>query len=115
VSDHGDSGGRPAVAVLGVGIMGSAMARNLLKAGLPTTVWDRSATATTPLSARLGRERPDVLFVDAPVSGSKGPAESGKLLVLASGPAAAQSLLRPVLRYSAGPRCGWAKPARAAS
>ncbi len=157
----GASGERPAVAVLGVGIMGSAMARNLLRAGLPTTAWDRSATATAPLaaagataaptagdavrdarvvitmlptaevvrsvvlddasvlaalpagavwaqmgtigvdataeiSARLGRERPDVLFVDAPVSGSKGPAESGKLLILASGPAAAQPVVAPV-------------------
>ena len=34
-------------------------------------------------SAKL---RPDVLFVDAPVSGSKGPAEAGQLLILASGP-----------------------------
>ena len=38
------------VAVLGTGIMGSAMARNLVSAGLRTTVWDRSPTATTPLS-----------------------------------------------------------------
>ena len=30
------------VAVLGTGIMGSAMARNLVAAGLRTTVWDRS-------------------------------------------------------------------------
>ena len=38
------------VAVLGTGIMGSAMARNLASAGLRTTVWDRSSTATAPLS-----------------------------------------------------------------
>src|SRR5580704_6366759 len=38
------------VAVLGTGIMGSAMARNLVSAGLRTTVWDRSPTATDPLS-----------------------------------------------------------------
>jgi 3-hydroxyisobutyrate dehydrogenase len=38
------------VAVLGTGIMGSAMARNLAAAGLGTTVWDRSPTATAPLS-----------------------------------------------------------------
>jgi 3-hydroxyisobutyrate dehydrogenase-like beta-hydroxyacid dehydrogenase len=30
--------------------MGSAMARNLLKAGLRTYVWDRSPTATAPLA-----------------------------------------------------------------
>ena len=33
------------VAVLGTGIMGSAMARNLLEAGLAVTVWDRSPEA----------------------------------------------------------------------
>ena len=38
------------VAVLGTGIMGSAMARNLVSAGLRTAVWDRSPTATAPLS-----------------------------------------------------------------
>ena len=37
------AGERPAIAVLGTGIMGSAMARNLVAAGLSTTVSDRSA------------------------------------------------------------------------
>jgi 3-hydroxyisobutyrate dehydrogenase len=143
--------------VLGTGIMGSAMARNLVAAGLRTTVWDRADEATAPLAAAgalvaaspqeavrdaqvvitmlptaevvqtvmiadgvanaLARDavwaqmgtigvtattalasqlRPDVLFVDAPVSGSKGPAEAATLLVLASGPAAAEQILRPV-------------------
>jgi len=147
------------VAVLGTGIMGAAMARNLLGAGLRTTVWDRSAEALAPLSdagavvagsapeavadarvvitmlpnadavqsvifdggvtggfadgaawaqmgtigatpttrfaGRLGELRPDVMFVDAPVSGSKGPAEAGQLLILASGPDAAQPVVTP--------------------
>jgi 3-hydroxyisobutyrate dehydrogenase len=39
-----------AAAVLGTGIMGSAMARNLVAAGLSTTVWDRSPDATAPLA-----------------------------------------------------------------
>jgi 3-hydroxyisobutyrate dehydrogenase and related beta-hydroxyacid dehydrogenases len=43
-------------------------------------------TATTEIGSRLGQLRPDVLFVDAPVSGSKGPAEAGQLLILASAP-----------------------------
>ncbi|MGH3421221.1 MAG: NAD(P)-binding domain-containing protein, partial [Streptosporangiaceae bacterium] len=38
-ADGGDEDVR--VAVLGTGIMGSAMARNLAAAGLRTTVWDR--------------------------------------------------------------------------
>jgi len=147
------------VAVLGTGIMGSAMARNLVAAGLRTTVWDRSPSATAPLAdagarmgaspqdavrnaglvitmlptpdavesvifaggvaevfakgavwaqmgtigpsattriaSRLGQLRPDVLLVDAPVSGSKGPAAKGQLLVLASGPPEAEAIVRP--------------------
>jgi 3-hydroxyisobutyrate dehydrogenase len=153
------TGADRAVAVLGTGIMGSAMARNLLAAGMPTTVWDRSEQATAPLvaagalvaasardavrdarvvitmlptaevvtsvifdggaaeafahgavwaqmgtigvsataeaGARLGRLRPDVMFADAPVSGSKGPAEAGQLIILASGPSEAEAITRP--------------------
>jgi 3-hydroxyisobutyrate dehydrogenase len=149
-----------AVAVLGAGIMGSAMTRNLVAAGFDTRVWDRSLQATGPLADagarvaasasdavrdaeivitmlptadaaesvmfgdgtadaladgcvwaqmgtigveatlrigdRLAKQRPGVMFVDAPVSGSKGPAEQGQLLILASGPAAAADPLRPV-------------------
>lgn len=149
------------VAVLGTGIMGSAMARNLVAAGLNTTVWDRSpsatdplaeagarvaaspreavgdarvvitmlptadvvnsvifagggvagafaegavwaqmgtigVTATTEIAGRLSTLRPGVMFVDAPVSGSKGPAEAGQLLILASGPSAAEVVTQPV-------------------
>lgn len=147
------------IALLGAGIMGAAMARNLLRAGLRTTVWDRSPAATAPLSdagarvaaspqeairdarlvitmlptgaiaesvifgddtaeafgdgavwaqmgtvglaatteitGRLGQLRPDVLYVDAPVSGSKDPAATGQLLVLASGPPAARPIVMP--------------------
>ncbi len=152
--------GRVAVAVIGAGIMGSAMARNLAAAGLTTRVWDRAASATGPLADagvvvaasardavrdagvvitmlptadavesvifdgqvaeafadgcvwaqmgtigveatlrikdRLAAQRPGVMFLDAPVSGSKGPAEQGQLLILASGPAAAAGAVGPV-------------------
>jgi 3-hydroxyisobutyrate dehydrogenase len=156
-----DGGGEDVqVAVLGTGIMGSAMARNLVAAGLGTAVWDRSPSATAALSdagalvaaspaeavrdapvvitmlptaevvnsvifaggvaqafaegavwaqmgtigvaattaiaGRLGQLRPDVMFVDAPVSGSKGPAQAGQLLILASGPAASEQVVSPV-------------------
>jgi 3-hydroxyisobutyrate dehydrogenase len=51
----------------------------------------------TERAIALAKEhRPDVVFVDAPVSGSKTPAEEGKLLILASGPAAALDTLAPV-------------------
>jgi 3-hydroxyisobutyrate dehydrogenase len=52
--------------------------------------------ATQLLADRMTRVRPDVLFVDAPVSGSKGPAEKGQLLILASGPPAAVAVVAPV-------------------
>jgi 3-hydroxyisobutyrate dehydrogenase len=158
------------VAVIGTGIMGSAMARNLLAAGFRVTVWDRAPSAAGPLAeagavaagsareavrdarvlitmlptadavnavifgaavvdafpggcvwaqmgtigvqasldiaGRLGQLRPDVRYVDAPVMGSKGPAERGQLVVLASGPAAAAETTGPA--FSAiGSRTVW--------
>jgi len=51
----------------------------------------------TGRAAALAKQlRPDIVFVDAPVSGSKAPAEEGKLLILASGPAAALDALSPI-------------------
>jgi 3-hydroxyisobutyrate dehydrogenase len=131
------------VAVLGTGIMGAPMARNLLRAGFPVRAWNRTAEKAAPLAdggavvaessaeaaagaqvvltmlsdadavldsaadaldgaevwvqmstvgidgnercAALASER-GVAFVDAPVLGSRQPAEEGKLTVLASGP-----------------------------
>jgi 3-hydroxyisobutyrate dehydrogenase len=53
-------------------------------------VWVQMATIgveeTDWFVARTRAERPDVVFVDAPVSGSRAPAETGQLLILASGP-----------------------------
>ncbi len=37
------------IALLGLGIMGAGMARNLLKAGYPLTVWNRTLDKTRPL------------------------------------------------------------------
>jgi 3-hydroxyisobutyrate dehydrogenase len=63
-------------------------------------VWAQRGTigveATRRIAGRLAAQRPGVMFVDAPVSGSKGPAEQGQLLILASGPAAAAGTVRPV-------------------
>jgi 3-hydroxyisobutyrate dehydrogenase len=63
-------------------------------------VWAQMGTigveATLRTRDRLASRRPGVMFVDAPVSGSKGPAQQGQLLILASGPAAAEEAVRPV-------------------
>lgn len=40
---------RTTVAILGTGIMGVAMARNLLKAGMEVRVWNRSREKAEPL------------------------------------------------------------------
>jgi glycine/D-amino acid oxidase-like deaminating enzyme len=61
-----------AVAVLGTGIMGSGMARNLAAAGLPTTVWDRSPEVAAPLAgagARVAGSAQDAVR-DSPISPS---------------------------------------------
>jgi 3-hydroxyisobutyrate dehydrogenase len=57
-------------------------------------------------SSSLG---PDVLFVDAPVSGSKVPAENGTLLIFASGPDEARPLVQPVFD-AIGQRTIWLGP-----
>jgi 3-hydroxyisobutyrate dehydrogenase len=63
-------------------------------------VWVQMGTigveATLRVRDRLAAIRPGVMFVDAPVSGSKGPAEQGQLLILAAGPAAAADAVAPV-------------------
>ena len=41
--------------------------------------------ATDALIAGLAAARPDVVFIDAPVSGTKAPAENAQILVMASG------------------------------
>ena len=142
--------GQEPVAVLGIGAMGHAMATSLLRAGIPTIVWNRRPTATRDLAglgadvaetaadaarragvvvtmvtdtdavlsiardqgmlgalapgaiwaqmatigvagiervaAIVAAERPDVTLLDAPVSGSREPAEQGQLTIFASGP-----------------------------
>jgi len=62
-------GGDVRVAVLGTGIMGSAMARNPAAAGLRTVVWDRSPSAAARLSVvgALVAASPTEAVRDAPV------------------------------------------------
>jgi 3-hydroxyisobutyrate dehydrogenase len=144
------------VAVLGTGIMGAPMARNLAAAGHEVSAWNRSREKAEPLAqdgiavagsaaqavagtevvltmlsaadavlavagdalpamgddagwlqmSTIGLQATDraaqlagdrgVAFVDAPVLGTKAPAEAGQLVVLASGPAAALERCRPV-------------------
>lgn len=154
-----DDGVEISVAVLGTGIMGGPMARNLVAAGHEVTAWNRTeekaralqadglSVASSPAQAAVGAdvvvtmladlgavervmtgddgalfamdgdavwaqmstvgiagtERLAALaveagraYVDAPVLGTKQPAQAGELLVLASGPEAARERCAPV-------------------
>ncbi len=51
---------------------------------------------TDALVAHFARVRPDVVFIDAPVSGTKAPAENAQILVLASGDQARAQAVEPV-------------------
>lgn len=141
------------VAVLGTGIMGAAMARNIAKAGHDVTVWNRSRdkaeatglpTAASPAEAvrhadivltmlfdgetvrevveqaeealrpgtywiqsttsspadiaRLAARAAErgVIFFDAPVLGTRQPAEAGQLTVLAAGPEQYRESVQPI-------------------
>jgi 3-hydroxyisobutyrate dehydrogenase len=148
---------RPTVALLGTGIMGAGMARNIAAAGLPLRVWNRTREKAEPLAetgaevtesptdavrgadvvvtmlfdadavaktleeARDGlgqgavllqqstvgvdgadrlagvAEKLGLVYVDAPVLGTRKPAEEGALIVLASGPAEVRDRVEPVL------------------
>jgi 3-hydroxyisobutyrate dehydrogenase len=60
-----------------------------LPAMRPGTVWLQMSTIGVPATEQaiaLAKQRTDVGFVDAPVSGSIGPARDGTLTILASGP-----------------------------
>src|SRR5271168_4532608 len=69
MTDPHQRGQGPQVSLLGAGIMGSAMARNLIAHNLQTMVWDRSASATDPLlqSGALVAATPDIAVQDSPI------------------------------------------------
>jgi 3-hydroxyisobutyrate dehydrogenase len=167
------SAAAPTIAVLGTGTMGAPMARNLIAAEFPVTVWNREPEATVPLvklgarlapsaseaaaateivitmltngaaaeevmngpngplstmrtgsiwiqmgtiglkwTERLAAEAAEhgIEFVDAPVSGSSGPANDGELVVLASGPQELRAILEPVFA-ALGRKTLWLGPA----
>lgn len=83
-------------------------------AALPTgAVWAQMSTigveGTALLASIVESQRPDVHFLDAPVSGSKVPAEQGKLTVFASGAEEARPIVEPVFA-AVGQRTVWLGP-----
>jgi 3-hydroxyisobutyrate dehydrogenase len=78
----------------------------------PGTIWVQMATVGADWTARLARLAGPrgVVFVDAPVSGSAGPARAGQLVILASGPHQVQDVLAPVFG-ALGRATAWLGPA----
>ncbi|AHY47662.1 3-hydroxyisobutyrate dehydrogenase and related beta-hydroxyacid dehydrogenase [Rubrobacter radiotolerans] len=164
------SEGTTTIALLGTGIMGAAMARNLLSADFVVNVWNRSKEKARPLAsdgaivadspegaaggadvlltmladasvteevvgsgtldalapgavwAQMGTvgiegterladlaRRSGVAYLDAPVLGTKGPAEAGELVVLASGPEEVRESVEAVFA-AVGRRTLWVGP-----
>ncbi len=95
-----------------------AVGQGMLKALRPRAIWSQMGTigvrAIEELGDTVARQRPDLQFVDAPVSGTRGPAEAGQLLILASGPQSARQPLEPVFR-AIGSRTMWLGDAGAGS
>ena len=79
----------------------------------PGAIWAQMSTigdgGIKRVESLVRAERPDVILIDAPVSGSKEPAEQGQLTIFASGPDSAQSWLGPLFD-ALGRRTIWAGP-----
>jgi len=84
--------------------------QNVLASVAPDAVWAQMGTigveATERLINEVAERRPDVDFVDAPVSGTREPARNGQLTILASGPDRARKTIEPVFN-ALGQRVLW--------
>ena len=104
-SDAASEAGAEADVVISMLPTADATAEVMLDDGVvtamrPDSTWVQMATigtdATESLAGETKIQRADIAFVDAPVSGSRQPAEEGQLLILASGPERAKRSLEPV-------------------
>ena len=94
----------------------STMERALpaLRAGAAWLQMSTIGVEATAQAIALAARHPEVVFVDAPVSGSIGPARAGTLTILASGPKAAVDGLKPLFA-ALGRRTVWLGDAGAGS
>lgn len=88
--------------------------QNALADARPDGIWAQMGTigveATEDLIAAAAERRPDIAFVDAPVTGTREPARNGQLTILASGPDRARTTLEPMFN-ALGQRVLWLGPA----
>ena len=81
-------------------VLSIARDQGMLAALAPGAVWAQMSTigvaGTDRVTALANAQRPDVMLLDAPVSGSKDPAERGQLTIFASGPGGARARVPPL-------------------
>jgi 3-hydroxyisobutyrate dehydrogenase len=99
-------------------VVSIAREQGMLAALAPGAVWVQMSTIGVAgierVAALVGAERADVTLIDAPVSGSKEPAEQGMLTIFASGPDEVRSRLGPLFD-ALGERTIWVGPVGAGS
>lgn len=118
----GDAAARAGIVVTMVpdadAVMSIATDQGMLDALGRDAVWVQMSTIGVAGIDRVGelvkKQRPDVTLLDAPVSGSKEPAEQGQLTIFASGPDGARSRVAPLFD-ALGQRTVWVGPLGAGS
>src|SRR6266404_3115371 len=88
---------QPTVGLIGLGLMGLPMGHNLLKAGFPLVVWNRTVSPALPRKIAAASATAGIRFLDAPVTGGTWGAEKGELVFMIGGEAATLEAARPVL------------------
>lgn len=91
-------------------VISVARDQGMLAALAPGAIWAQMSTIGVAgidrVAAMASGERPDVMLLDAPVSGSRDPAERGELTIFASGPGEAHSRVAPLFE-ALGQRTIW--------
>jgi 3-hydroxyisobutyrate dehydrogenase len=99
-------------------VMSIARDQGMLAALAPGAIWAQMSTIGVAgierVAAMVQAERPDVTLLDAPVSGSRDPAEQGQLTIFASGPDETRSRVAPFFD-AIGQRTVWVGPVGAGS
>jgi 3-hydroxyisobutyrate dehydrogenase len=94
-------------------VLSIARDEGMLAALAPGAIWVQMSTigvrGIERVMALVEKERPDITLLDAPVSGSKDPAERGELTIFASGPDEARPLVTPLFD-ALGQRTIWVGP-----
>jgi 3-hydroxyisobutyrate dehydrogenase len=99
-------------------VISIARDQGMLAAFPPDAIWVQMGTIGVAGIERVAElvdvERPDVTLLDAPVSGSRDPAEEGQLTIFASGPEQVRSRVAPLFD-ALGQRTIWVGPVGAGS